>query len=115
MTTNVDCDQQPQVEEGSANLLTRHYRLHLIPVLIRLVFDCLTTLLNIFARALHSVATGKCREQRRKNSFNHDESPVVEDGLRIGAQEADAVSSTAKFAYCADKPGYSVRHRTECD
>jgi len=34
--------------------------LNLLPVLIRLVFDCSTTLLNIFASAFNRIATGNC-------------------------------------------------------
>jgi hypothetical protein len=47
--------------KGSVELLTQHYALELVPVLIRLVFDCFATLLNIFARAFNRIATGKCR------------------------------------------------------
>jgi hypothetical protein len=111
------------VEAGSADLLTQQYRLDLVPVLIRLVFDCFTAFLNIFARAFHSVATGKCRssaglekrrEQRHNNSFNHDEPLLEKMYLRIGTRETDA-SSTPRSFYDAPISRVILCATAQCD
>ena len=71
-------------------------------MLVCFVLDCLTTLLNVFASTFDSVASGKAhsgagQEQHRKQwheySSDHDESPLVQDGLRVGTQNTDAAIS----------------------
>jgi hypothetical protein len=73
-------------------------------VIARLASYCFTVLLDIFASTFQSIATGECREQRRENSFKHDETAVVDDRLRIRAQETDAVLKAPRNCNTSSSP-----------